>query len=62
MWFHKCHCGSGMHPRHCKKHPWGFKMHVLELNHESLSDYVDDLEKRLKECEIRLGLIPWSEE
>ena len=43
-----CHCGSGMHPRRCQKHPWAYRMHVLELNHDLLLDTVSELEDALE--------------
>lgn len=30
-----CTCGSGAHPRDCKKHPYAFRLHVAELNVEA---------------------------
>jgi len=29
-----CTCGSGAHPRPCKKHPKAFDEHVREINEE----------------------------
>ena len=30
----KCTCGSGAHPRRCKKHPDAYEKHCEELNAE----------------------------
>lgn len=50
-----CTCGSGAHPRKCKKHPYGWDIHVAYLNlysemlrpnpnlHEDYNKYVIEL-------------------
>lgn len=48
-----CYCGSGMHPRRCKKHPWAYQQHIFELNYGILSDNVDELEERIEKLETR---------
>ncbi len=37
----KCTCGSGGHPRQCKRHPWGYANHVNEMNSETSESYYD---------------------
>lgn len=46
-----CYCGSGAHPRRCNKHPWGHYLHKAGMDHDALSDYVDELEERIKRLE-----------
>ena len=38
----RCTCGSGAHPRHCKRHPWGFAAHVAELNSDVVGDWMNE--------------------
>lgn len=38
----RCTCGSGAHPRHCKRHPWCFAAHVAELNSDNASDWMSE--------------------
>lgn len=49
-----CTCGSGMHPRACKAHPDGMKLHALELSYEGLKDEFDALEKQNTELQAKL--------
>ena len=46
-----CYCGSGGHPRRCKKHPWAFHMHITDIDMDSLRSYIEDFEKRIEKLE-----------
>jgi hypothetical protein len=57
-WFnpaHKCHCGSGGHPRVCLRHPLGEALHIAEWNaennYDNCAEAERDLEKALAEIE-----------
>lgn len=47
---HACTCGSGLHPRSCKRHSWAYSAHVDEIDAENLAIEVASNEevKRLK--------------
>lgn len=49
-----CTCGSGAHPRECRKHIWGIGLHCAELNIETLQDHVQELEDRIEALEAQL--------
>lgn len=46
-----CSCGSSSHPRKCKKHPWYFRQHVLDINHDNLHFWLEELEERVEKLE-----------
>jgi hypothetical protein len=43
-----CTCGSGGHPRECKKHPLRFDRHVRELNEIGQLEDLIDLRNKIK--------------
>jgi len=54
----RCTCGSGAHPRHCKRHPWGFAAHVAELNSDNVGDWMNeamDMERERDESRAESG-------
>lgn len=52
-----CSCGSGAHPRRCWRHPWAYKLHVDEMNNDTLHSAIDDLEDRLEHAENQLKAV-----
>lgn len=50
----KCTCGSGAHPRRCKKHPWAYQQHIFELNKDTMFDEIEELKDRLERIIKRL--------
>lgn len=47
-----CTCGSGGHPRHCKRHPDAFEAHVMEMNRDlALEDELDKAKEKLDACQ-----------
>ncbi len=56
-----CTCGSGFHPRECKRHPWAHEAHVNELNLENardeLADVTEDLARARKVVEAARRLV-----
>jgi hypothetical protein len=53
----KCSCGSGAHPRVCLKHPWNYQQHISDLNVDSLTDIVYDLEDKIEALEKQIAEI-----
>lgn len=50
----KCTCGSGAHPRRCKKHPWRFDTHVISLNADLRSEMMDEAIERIMMLERKV--------
>lgn len=59
MVLNACTCGSGAHPRRCKRHPWAYRQHCDRMDHDTLLDTIEELESRIaileQENEIASG-------
>lgn len=53
----RCTCGSGGHPRICKRHPWGYERHCMELNTIGWEEENEELERRNTELEAELECV-----
>ena len=56
---HPCTCGSGGHPRECKRHVWAYQSHIdgLQMEIDRVNERVleqrDELARKVKELEGR---------
>lgn len=51
-----CTCGSGAHPRRCKRHPCAWNIHVASMNLEDLLQDIEP-EERYKEVMGKYDLV-----